>query len=122
MALLAVDLDVPGGLLDEAVDHAQPEAGALAGPLGGEERVEHLVEDAGGNADAGIAPRDQGIVARFDVAVHAGVILVEIDRTGFEDKLAAVRHGVAGVERKIEKGGRELVWIDGRWASLVLEN
>ena len=37
---LAVDRDVSAGLLDEAVDLAQSESGALTGRLGGEERVD----------------------------------------------------------------------------------
>ena len=48
LAGLAVDLDVAAGLLDEAVDHAEPEAGALALGLGGEERLEDVVDDLGG--------------------------------------------------------------------------
>ena len=37
---LRIDAHVAARLLDEAVDHAQPEAGALADVLGGEERLE----------------------------------------------------------------------------------
>ena len=44
VAFLAVDLDVAAGLLDEAVHHAEAEAGALADLLGGEEGLEHPFE------------------------------------------------------------------------------
>src|SRR5437762_12301717 len=71
VAFLAVDLDVPGRLLDEAIDHAEPEPGALAGALRGEERIEHLVEDPRGNTDAGVAHRDQRVTAVPDVLVGA---------------------------------------------------
>ena len=43
------------GLLDEAIDHAQAEAGALAHLLGGEERLEGAAGDLGRHAGAGIA-------------------------------------------------------------------
>jgi len=66
VALLAIDLDVAGGLLDESIDHAQAEAGALARALRRKERVEHLVEHPGGNAVSGVADGDQGIVRRAE--------------------------------------------------------
>ena len=44
VAFLAVDLDVAARLLDEAEHHAEPEAGALADLLGGEEGIEHPLE------------------------------------------------------------------------------
>src|SRR5262249_36513094 len=55
VTFLAVDLDVAARLLDQPVDHAEAETGALADLLGGEERLEHLVHDGGGNAAAGVA-------------------------------------------------------------------
>src|SRR5262249_19976341 len=50
MSLLAVDTDVSSRLLDETIDHAQPEASALADALSREERVENLVADSRRNA------------------------------------------------------------------------
>jgi hypothetical protein len=43
---LALDVDVAARLRDEAVDLRQAEAGALAGLLGGEERLEDAGEEA----------------------------------------------------------------------------
>src|SRR5258708_13123665 len=43
VSLFAVDFDVAARLLDEAIHHAQPEAGSLAEAFGGDERFEHLV-------------------------------------------------------------------------------
>src|SRR5262249_2193226 len=40
---LAVDLDVPAGLFDEAVNLAQPESSALSRLLGGEEGIVGLL-------------------------------------------------------------------------------
>jgi hypothetical protein len=38
------------GLLDEAADPGEPEAGAVADFLGGEERIEYARQQFGGNA------------------------------------------------------------------------
>ena len=59
-----VDIDETAGLLDDAVDRGEAEAGALADFLGGEERLEDLVDDVGGNAGAGVADVDPHIVRR----------------------------------------------------------
>ena len=55
---LGVDIDEAAGLLDDAVDRRQAEAGALADFLGREERLEDLVDDVGGNAGAGVGDVD----------------------------------------------------------------
>src|SRR6185437_16412609 len=41
---LAVDLQVPAGLLDETIDLAEAEPGAVTGSLGGEERLEGALD------------------------------------------------------------------------------
>ena len=43
------------GLGDDAVHGGQPQAGAGAVALGGEERLEGVVDDLGGHAGAGVA-------------------------------------------------------------------
>ena len=93
----------------------------FAGPFRGEERIEHLVEHVSGNAGPGIADRDHGVAARPDVAVRAGVVFVENDRPGFDDELAAIGHGVAGVEGEIEDSGGKLVGIDDCRACLAFK-
>src|SRR6476620_3950165 len=52
---LAFDRHVPAGLAHEAVDLAQPEPGAGPALLGGEERVERLIDHLGGHASTGVA-------------------------------------------------------------------
>src|SRR4051812_15830203 len=54
-ARLAVDLDVAARLLDEAVDLREAEPGALADPLGREERLERAVDDALRHTGSGVA-------------------------------------------------------------------
>ena len=71
MVRFAVDLDVTAGLFDEAVNHAQPQPGALADVFGREEGIEYLVDDIGGYAGPGIAHGNQHIRAGHDVGVHA---------------------------------------------------
>ena len=114
MAFLAVNIDVAIRLFDEAVDHAETEPRPLSDVLGGEERLEHLVEQAAGNSLAGVAHRDHDVVARLDLAAHAWVVLVEYDIPGFQRQLAAIRHRVTRVERKVKDCGRELAGIDQR--------
>ena len=58
-------------LLDEAVDRAQPEAGAAAGFLGREERLEGALAGLRRHAAAGVADRDR------DEAVRRGLDLGE---------------------------------------------
>ena len=55
LAERARDLHGAAGLMREAIDLRQPEAGALADRLGGEERIEHLGDDVRRDADAGVA-------------------------------------------------------------------
>ena len=57
---------MPARLPDEPIDHAQPEAAAGANILGGKERLEHVVFDFVGHADAGVGDGEQDILARFD--------------------------------------------------------
>ena len=119
VALLAVDLDVPVGLLDEAVDHAETKAGSLADFLGGEERIEHPFQVLGRNSGAGVAHRDHDIGSRRDLDIHVRIGLIEIDVLGLDREAAAVRHGVARIQRQIENGGGELVRIDQRRPGIV---
>ena len=58
MSERACDRDIAVRLLGEAERLAQPEAGALADGLGGEERLENGVEMFGGDAGAGVSDRD----------------------------------------------------------------
>src|SRR5216683_6242708 len=105
---------MPVGLFDESIDHAEAEAGPLANVLGGEEGFENVVQNAGGNAVAGINHRDRYVLSGGDIAMDGGIAVVEDDVAGLDDELAAVRHRVAGVEREIEDGACELTRVDQR--------
>src|SRR6476660_6403325 len=60
---LAVELHVATRLLDEAVDLAEAEAGALADILGGVERLESARLDLARHATAGIGDRYHHVLA-----------------------------------------------------------
>ena len=75
---LALDVDVAVVALHDRVHDREAEAGALAGRLGREERVEDVVQVLRRNADAGVAELE------LDAAVE--------QRRGAHAQLAAVRH------------------------------
>ena len=69
-AHFAVDVDVAAGLLDDAVDGGQAQAGALARPLGGEERLEDLRLRGRVHAAAGVAHRQHHVAAGLNLRVR----------------------------------------------------
>src|ERR1700686_440151 len=104
----AVDFDVTAALFDEAIDLAQPQPGALAGVLGSEERLERAGENLAAHAGAGIADRNLHILAGADVRILTAIFLVQVGVVRLYGELAAVRHRVAGIHRKIEDRGFQL--------------
>ena len=107
-AQLAVNLDVAARLFDEAIGLGKAQTGALAFWLGGEERLEHPAHHFWCHAGAGIADRQHDILARIDLAMLDGIGVVEMGVGDFQGQLAAVRHGVTGVDRQIEDGVLDL--------------
>src|SRR5581483_3816424 len=72
---IALDADLAAVVLDDAVAHRKPEAGALAHVLGGEERIEHLADVLGGDAGAVVFEFDAQmarLAARLGAAVERG--------------------------------------------------
>ena len=63
LADFGLRIDEAAGLLDDAVDRREAEPGALADILGGEERLENLVDDVRRDAGAGVRELDQHVVA-----------------------------------------------------------
>ena len=108
----SIDIDKAAGLLDDAVDRGQAKAGAFADVLGGEERLEDLADDRRRNAGAGVGDFDQHVVRRR----HAlGVIALAFARGhigGAHVQPAAVRHGVARIDREIDDHLLELRDVD----------
>ena len=108
----AVDPDMAVRLADEAIHHAEAEAGALAVAFGGEERIEGLGGDLRRHAGAGIVDGDQDIRPRRDVGMQRGIAPVERRVRDLDRHRAAVRHGVARIDREVENGVLELAGID----------
>ena len=112
MTGLGIDLHVPARLLDEAVDHREPEARALALRLGGEERLEDLLDQLRRHAASGVGDGEHHVAAGRHLLVAAGVVVVEEGVGELDGELAAARHRVAGVDREIEHRGLDLDRID----------
>ncbi len=99
---------MPAGLFDEAVHLAQPEAGALARLFGREERLEGALDHLLGHAGAGVGDRDLHVLAGLHVDILPTIAFVEIGVAGLDGQFAAFRHGVAGIDRKVENGAFQL--------------
>src|SRR5665213_507072 len=111
----AVDVDLAGVLLHDAVGDGEAEAGAFAlaflgGALGGEEGVVDAAEGFGGHAGTVVGDAD------FD---DAGAVLGgEGDAAG-----AAVLHGVLGVHQEVDENLLELaeIALNGREIGFEVE-
>ena len=83
LARLAVDVDEAVVLLDDAVDRGQPQAGAFAHLLGGEKRLEDVVQGLLVHAAAVVAHRQQHILAGDKPGMVGAVGFVEGRRCPF---------------------------------------
>ena len=103
-----LDIDEAAGLLDDAVDRRQAEAGALADILGREERLENLVHDVGAMPVPVSFDLDQHVIAERQTLVLVAGAFVRGDVGGAQREPAAVRHGVACIDREIDDDLLEL--------------
>ena len=81
------------------MNHRQPETGALADPLGREERLRSPCKRRAVHAHAGVGGEQPHITPRLQ---PDGIALVDHDIDHGEDQPAATRHRVAGIDRKVE--------------------
>ena len=79
LARLAVDIDEAIVLLDHAVNRCQPQAGAFAHFLGGEERLEQMAQSLLVHAAAVVADRQQHVLARHKPGVIGAIGFVKRD-------------------------------------------
>ena len=109
---LAVDVDEPTRLLDDAVYGGQAHAGSMASLLGREEGLEDAHPRLLVHADAGVGDREQevGTGDRPGMGRHVG--WVELDVAELDGELAAVGHGVARVHREIDDDLLQLTRVD----------
>ena len=111
VAELAVHPDRAAALRDDAVHGGQPQAGAAAGLLRGEERLEEALLRGGVHAGTGIGDRHHDVRSRGGAGVLGHVVVVEHGVRGLDRQLAAVRHRVAGVHREVENHLLDLAWV-----------
>ena len=101
LAGLRLDLEKPPVLLDDAVDHGQPETGAPAHLLGGEERLEDASARLVTHARAGVTHLEPDVAPGLGARVARERRLVEVDGTRLEGEQPAVGHGVAGIDGEV---------------------
>ena len=56
----------------------------------------------GVHAAAGVADREHYVIPRLQRRVLGSIDFVQVDGIGFEDELAAVRHGIAGIDGEVD--------------------
>ena len=112
MSRLAVHPDEPTALLDDPVHRGQAKPGALPQFLGGEERLEDPGPRLISHPDAGVAHRQQREPTRHGRPVGSRIELPQLDRRGLQGQLAALRHGIPGVDRKVHDDLLELAGVD----------
>src|ERR1035438_6458806 len=87
-------------LFDNAVNGGESEAGAVADFLGGEEGLEDMALGFFVHALTGVAEGEADVLSVRQVP---GEPRAAIDIGGFDGQVAARRHGIAGIDGKIEE-------------------
>ena len=97
----AVAPDKSLALLDDSVDHGEPEAGSLAGRLGGEEGLEQPGFGFFAHAHARVGDGQQNVSAGRHQRMSGDVLGGEINVGRLQRELTSVGHGVAGIDDEI---------------------
>ena len=101
------------GLADEVAHHREPEAGAAAGLLGREERLEHASQHVVRHAAAGVGHGD-GHERSGDRGVVRDVPAGQARAAGRDGDRPAVGHRIARVDGEIDDGLLQLAGVDPR--------
>jgi hypothetical protein len=96
-----VDLDVAFCLGEDPVDGGQAEPGSGALILGGEERLEYMLNYVRGHSGAGVADPQPHVPAQPRLGSTGNGVGVHGDVAGVDGQRAPAGHGVAGVDREI---------------------
>ena len=107
----AVDADEAVGLAGEAVELAQPQAGALADRLGGEEGFEDAGQHVRRHAAPAVAHGHRHVIAGRHPGIVDEVGRGEAGVGGLHRHGAAAGHGVAGVDDQVQQGAFDLVHV-----------
>ncbi len=99
---------------NDAVDRGKSQSRAFAQRLGGKERLEHLRQDFGRNAGAGIADLDQGrpLSRRFRPAIVLGLFLRHAGGTDIDLAAALGAHGVTRIDDQVHHDHFHLPLVD----------
>src|ERR1700733_12768352 len=109
---LAVNSYVTAGLLHEAIDLGQTQAGAVTDILRGEKGLESLGYGFPGHANAVVGDGQHDVLARDPLRLTDRIALIERYVRRLDRQLAAVRHGISRVHRQIDDRYFQLVRID----------
>ncbi|KAF1854083.1 hypothetical protein Lal_00005300 [Lupinus albus] len=105
----AVDAQIAARLLDEAVDHRQPQAGTEG--LGREEGLHRAGQRLRRETGAGVGDADFQIIVGPDRLVEGLVALQLADADG-DVEPSALRHGIARVDGKVDQRILQLGLVD----------
>src|SRR5271166_2242794 len=102
LAGFTVNHYVSRALLDDAIYRGQAQTSSFAGFFGGKERLEDARHGSLVHAAPSVADRKHDVFSwRYGVLL-LGKGLVEFNGASFENKLAATRHGIAGIHREVD--------------------
>ena len=105
-------MDEAAVLSDNAVHGGQPQPGAFADFLGGEERLEDVLDDRLVHAAAGVADGKHHILAGSGLRVFGAVGLIEGRISRLDGEHTHPLDGVAGVDHEVGKNLIDLGRID----------
>src|SRR5204863_2889669 len=95
---VTVDLQMAVMIPDNGQDGGEAKAGSFAAGLGCEAGMKYLFEDLGRNSSSSISNGQCDVRTDFRVRVETDVLAINGHVLGFEEKSAAVRHGVASID------------------------
>ena len=111
MPRLAVDDGATARLLGKAVHHGESQAAAFTHFLGRVERLEDVVQNLGGHADASVGDRQDHIFTRAQFPLARHIAFVQGLVGGRDDQLAAIRHGISRIDGQVQQGVFHLTMI-----------
>src|SRR3984893_8199517 len=105
----AFDSNMPSGLSNKAIDHAEAESGALADLFGRKKGLKNLIPHFGRHSASSVYD-GQPDVRSGQVPSHGSFIQDDVPRLDLE--YAAIRHGVARIQDEVEESGLQQRRVD----------
>ena len=113
----ALDGNMPAGLSDKAIDHAEAKSGTLADLLGREEGLKHPISHFGRHP-AAVVRDGQPNIRSGRAPGHASLVQNDVPRLDLE--YAAIRHGVAPIQGEVKESGLQQWRIDVAQPQLLI--